>query len=183
VVSNTVSSSGEINYAVKLFFGTGDSPYYDEDINTSVTTYHFFAYVDENGKGENDENKFSLDWYYELPAGHRVFASAFAAAGHVYFGTVTADTEDPCEASGDSDANDGKIFVFDDTTGTSVLNDDDGNAGKSVGNIYTPPVIYDRHLYVKTPTGLISFGDGIYNNALNAGGVARASKTSWREIF
>jgi type IV pilus assembly protein PilY1 len=109
--------------------------------------------------------------------------SAFAAAGRIYFGTSTADTEDPCDTSGESGANDGKIFVFDDTTGTSMLNDEDGDAGKRVGNVYTPPVVYDRHLYVKTPTGLVSFGEGSYNNDLNAGGMAQASKTSWREVF
>ena len=121
LADNSISSSGEIQYDIKIFFGTGDSPYYDENINTDDTTYHFFAYRDQNAKGECDEYSVSLDWFYELPAGHRIFASAFASAGNIYFGTATSETEDPCEHGGAASDNQGSIFV---------LNMDDGHRGR-----------------------------------------------------
>ena len=179
VVANSYNSSGEIEYKVSVFFGTGDSPYYDEDINTASTTYHFFAYVDRDAKGECTGGE--LDWYLELPAGHRVFASAFAAAGVLYFGTSTAETEDPCDSSG-SGNNEGRIFALDIDDGDSLLNED-GQAGLKVGNIHTSPLVEDKHLYIRTPTGLISLGGSQYNSAVSQGGFAQTSVSVWREIF
>lgn len=171
LVEKTPSSTGQIDYHIRIFFGTGDSPYYDEDINTSETTYHFFAYVDECGKGVCDQDSTYLDWYYELEAGHRVFASAAAAAGVVYFGTSTAETEDPCESS-----NEGEIIA---------LNIEDGSLRhkEQVGNIVTPLLVRDKHLYIRKPGGLISIGEGKYNNAMNMGGNTSITTLRWREIF
>lgn len=169
VVDNGYTSSGKISYNIKIFFGTGDSPYYDEDINTSETRYHFFAYCDQDQKGECGPAV--LDWSYELPEGHRIFASAFAAAGQVYFGTSTAETEDPCEAN-----NGGKIYGFSTEGGEPVLE-------QTVGNVTTAPLVEDKHLYLRTPTGLESRGSGQYNNAVTSGGFARATIRWWREVF
>ncbi|MBI9086842.1 MAG: tandem-95 repeat protein, partial [Desulfobacterales bacterium] len=179
VVENSFSSTGEIQYNVRVFFGTGDSPYYDEDINTASTTYHFFAYVDSDDKGACTSG--DLNWFMELPAGHRVFASAFASAGVLYFGTSTAETEDPCDSSG-SGNNEGRIFALDIDDGTSLLNED-GQAGLKVGNISTAPLVEDKHLYIRTPTGLISLGGDDYNSAVAQGGFAQTSVSMWREIF
>lgn len=172
---NSISHSGEIEYNIKILFGTGDSPYHDEDINTDDTTYHFFAYRDQNPKGICDENSMQLDWFYELPAGHRVFASAFAAAGNIYFGTATSETEDPCEGDGGS-TNNGEIFVLT-MEGTEVFR-------KQVGNVIASPLVEDQHLYVKSQAvGLQSMGNGQYNNETLMGGLPDISIRYWREIF
>ncbi len=175
VLENYFSAQGELEYKVKIFFGTGDSPYYDEDINTEDTRYHFFVYEDSAAKGECSDGTVTLDWYLELPKGHRVFASAFAAAGNIYFGTSTAETEDPCEAIGE-DANGGKIYAVDIKTGTIKFQ-------PVVGNIRVSPLVDDKHLYVKTPDGNIeTFGDGVYNNEVIMGSDVTTSVRSWKEI-
>lgn len=172
---NTFSTSGDIEYDVKIFFGTGDSPYYDEDINTADTRYHFFAYKDTSSKGETSDSEVSLDWYLELPEGHRVFASAFAAAENIYFGTSTAETEDPCEAI-DETANGGKIYSVDIDDGTVNFN-------PTVGNVRVPPLVDDEHLYIKTPEGNIeTFGGGPYNNPVIMGATVTTKVKSWKEL-
>jgi outer membrane protein assembly factor BamB len=170
-VEKVLSGTGQLINRVRIFFGTGDSPYFDEDINTSTTTYHFFAYIDECGKGECDSSKLYLDWLYELSAGHRVFASAFAAAGTIYFGTSTAETEDPCETS-----NDGEIIALNVSDGSTVFN-------QKVGNIVTPVLVEDKHLYIRTPYGPESYGGGTYNNEITMGGDTTISTRMWREVF
>ncbi len=177
VVDNGLTSSGSIDYNVRIFFGTGDSPYYDEDINTDNTLYHFFAYNDKAEKGVTSNNDIDLEWFLELPAGQRVFASAFAAAGQIYFGTASGETEDPCEGP-----NEGRIYSFT-YSGTSVLNDESGNPGREAGDQYTSPVVEDEHLYLRTTDGIKSFGDGNYNNEVKKGGLPSTSVTYWREIF
>jgi hypothetical protein len=184
-VDNSVNESGNIDYKVHIFFGTGDSPYYDEDINMSGTRYYFFAYVDRSGKGGSDvsEAVVSLDWFYELPEGHRVFTSAFSAAGLIYFGTSTADTEDPC-ASDSVNNNNGEIFALNmqapETPGTPPT----PLFRQRVGNVVASPMVEDQHLYVKgLGLGLQSFGGGIYNNEVLTGGWPDIAIRLWREIF
>ena len=175
VVDNEITAGGDIAYKVMVFFGTGDNPYYDENINTATTRYHFFAYVDTNEKGESDPAKHNLDWFIELPAGNRIFASAFAAAGQIYFGTSTAETEDPCEGHLTPEGNEGRIYAFT-LEGVVLLN-------KVVGDIRTSPLVEDEHLYFRTPTGLQSLGSGIYNNEVQAAGEPTINIRSWREII
>ena len=175
VVDNEITTGGDIAYKIMVFFGTGDNPYYDENINTAATRYHFFAYVDTNEKGECDPDKHKLDWFIELPAGNRIFASAFAAAGQIYFGTSTADTEDPCEGHLTPEGNEGRIYVVT-LEGVVLLN-------KVVGDIRTSPLVEDEHLYFRTPTGLQSLGSGIYNNEVQAAGEPTINIRSWREII
>jgi hypothetical protein len=177
VVDNSLSSSGELIYNVHIFFGTGDSPYADEDIDTGNTNYHFFAYTDHATKGSTDTADVELSWFETLPAGHRVFASAYAAAGSVYFGTATSDTEDPCDGP-----NEGRIYAFS-FSGSSLLNDDDGNHGVEVGDIITTPLVEDEHLYIKTRDGLKSLGSHQYNNATRMGGLPYTRLRQWREVF
>jgi hypothetical protein len=52
IVDNGMNADGSVAYNVKLFFGTGDSPYFDEDIDMANTRYLFFAYNDQSKKGE-----------------------------------------------------------------------------------------------------------------------------------
>ncbi len=184
VVKNTFTDNGRINYNVKILFGTGDSPY-KEDINVAGTRYHFFAYEDIAPKGSIDGSLVSLDWFYELPEGHRVFNSAFAAAGTIYFGTSTANTEDPCEGGGLQANNQGQLFAFDveqpkDRTQpvlpkfTPVV----------VGNIVANPVVDDQHIYVKAPgQGMLSIGSGVYNNDVLFGGWPEMRVRVWRELY
>jgi hypothetical protein len=177
VVDNSLTSSGELQYNVRIFFGTGDRPYADEDIDTGSTTYQFFAYTDHALKGSTSTSDIELSWFEALPAGHRVFASAFAAAGNIYFGTATSDTEDPCQGP-----NEGRIYGFT-YSGLTVINDSEGEHGLEVGDIITTPLVEDEHLYIKTREGLKSFGSTRYNNKAKMGGLPYTRMRFWREIF
>jgi hypothetical protein len=178
IVENSLNAQGNIIYNVRLFFGTGDSPYYDEDINTGNTNYHFFAYRDQEQKGRCGQNSVHLDWFLKLEAGERIFASAFAAAGNLYFGTSTAETEDPCAGSGDnqSTVSGGKLYTLS-FEGDLVLD-------QTVGNVTASPLVVDEHIYVKSQSmGLRSFGGGPYNNPTKMGGRAQFTMRNWRELF
>jgi type IV pilus assembly protein PilY1 len=179
VISTDVTEDAQLRVITKIFFGTGDSPYYDESINATddATRYHFFAYRDENTKGQCDETGISLDWFKELPPGHRIFASAFAAAGNIYFGTATSETEDPCETGSDSTVTAGTLYVFN-YEGEPVTRITD------LGNLIIPPLVEDQHLYVKSQTlGLQSFGQASYNNPVRGGGRPEVAVRSWKEVF
>lgn len=168
-VLNTYTEAGELQYDIRIFFGTGDSPYFDEDIDSGSTNFHFFAYRDQSEKGACGSE--SLDWFITLPAGHRVFASAFAAAGNIYFGTSTAETEDPCAVE-----NDGQIRAYDIEDGTLLHS-------STTGNITVSPVVDDQHLYIRSTNGLTSLGTGQYNNQTSVGGTAETRTKTWRQIF
>jgi hypothetical protein len=180
-VDNSVNENGNIDYKVLIFFGTGDSPYYAEDINMSGTRYYFLAYIDRSEKGVcTDDSLVTLDWFYELPEGHRVFTSAFSAAGLIYFGTSTADTEDPCGQDA-QDNNNGEIFAFSMHQPNPVVTP---AFRQRVGNVVASPMVEDQHLYVKgLGLGLQSFGRGIYNNDVLTGGWPEIGIRAWREIF
>ena len=177
VIDNGLAADGSVDFNIRIFFGTGDSPYYDENIDTDNTNYSFFAYNDKADKGETGNSNIELDWYYTLPAGQRVFASAFAAAGQIYFGTASSETEDPCEGP-----NAGRVYAFS-YDGTSALSDELGEDGLEVGDNYANPTVEDEHLYIKTPSGITSFGDGQYNNEVKKGGLPATNTIYWREIF
>jgi hypothetical protein len=174
VVDNGFTDSGEIDYNILVLFGTSDSPFFDEDINTADTRYYFFAYVDKAGKRVCNPAQHRLDWFIELEVEQRVFASAFAAAGLIYFGTSTAETEDPCEGNAAVDSNEGTIYAVD-KEGVVTLK-------KVVGDISSSPLVEDEHLYFRTPTGLVSLGSGIYNNEIQAGGTPRGRIKSWQQL-
>jgi hypothetical protein len=178
IVENALNTLGKVAYNIRIFFGTGDSPYYDGDIDTGNTNYHFFAYRDQDQKGQCDQNFVHLDWFLELEAGERIFASAFAAAGNVYFGTTTAETEDPCAGSGDNQptVNGGGLYALS-FEGNLLLD-------QEVGNVTTAPLVVDQHIYVKSQSmGLRSFGGGPYNNPTIMGGSPQFRMRNWRELF
>ena len=148
-------------------------------INPEETSYHFFAYLDESEKGQCNDDSVNLDWFFELPAGHRIFASAFAAAGKIYFGTSTSETEDPCAPrSGNAQNTSG---------GTLFVLTMDGSVDRQIqdlGSIITSPLVADEHLYVRSQTlGLKSFGGSKYNNPKLTGGFAEMQIKGWRELF
>ncbi len=176
VVDNGLTSSGELDYNIRIFFGTGDSPYFDENINIGNTTYHFFAYNDKAGKGVCTSNSVELDWFYALPAGQRVFASAFAAAGQIYFGTSSAETENLCDGS-----NTGKLYGFH-IKGYNGNSPPNPIMSQDTGDISTSPYVADEHLYVKTPTGTVQVGGGGFNNKTTVGGIGKASTKSWKAL-
>lgn len=178
VVDNTIASDGSISYSIRVFFGTGDSPYADEDINTAETNYHFFAYLDQDEKGACGDAK--LDWLYTLPAGERVWASAFASAGQIYFGTTTAETEDPCEGYQEG-ADTGSLYTVDqkleEGASLSPIQTDVGD------NLNVSPVIYDEHVLAKTPSGEVDvIGDGEFNKEVKGKGSGGSKVLLWREV-
>jgi type IV pilus assembly protein PilY1 len=178
IVENGLTAEGKISNNIRIFFGTGDSPYYDDDIDTENTGYHFFAYLDQDDKGQCDQNSVHLDWFLSIAAGERIFASAFAAAGNIYFGTSTAETEDPCAGGGDDQgtgSGGGRLYALS-LEGNLILD-------QEAGNITTTPLVVDKHLYVKTQTmGLRSFGGGPYNNPTIMGGSPQLRMRNWREL-
>ncbi|WP_028323900.1 InlB B-repeat-containing protein [Desulfatirhabdium butyrativorans] len=180
VVANGYNSKGEIQYNIKILYGTGDSPYYDEDIDTANTKYHFFAYRDSAAKGQCTASDATLDWAYELPAGARVFASAFAAAGQVYFGTATSETEDPCEGAGSTSANQGKLYVMSLEPGSGTVAP---ITTVNTGNVLAAPVVDDEHLYVKGVGSGLKTTPGPYNNPVTLYGVPASAVKYWREVF
>ena len=184
MVQNTYDSNGKVSeWKTNILFGTGDSPYFNDNVNTGTTTYHFFAYIDTAPKGICTSGTVSLDWVYALLAGERIFASAFAAAKTVYFGTSTAETEDPCEGSGIAGTNLGKLRVLDiNQTGTVMVE----KFSVTTGNIVSAPVVDDSHLYVKITGKSPNFPPttpGPFNNSVLMIGLVESAVASWREIF
>ncbi len=177
VVNNTYNASNNVQSRVEIMYGTGDNPYFDENPNSANTTYHFFAYVDTSAKGACNSSGVNLDWFYTLPAGEQVFASAFAAAGVVYFGTATSSTEDPCSATS-VNGNGGNLYAFSVNQSESAI----PIITIHTGNILSSPVVDDAHLYVKTANGLLAT-PGIYNNSTQMAGLPVTSITTWREIY
>ncbi|GBC59309.1 hypothetical protein DENIS_0246 [Desulfonema ishimotonii] len=176
---------------VTIMYGTGDSPVKD-DYNSS-TQYNFLAYVDDSGKGECGSAV--LDWFMQLPAGQKVFASAFASAGKVYFGTTTSDTEDPCDGyntTGTEDINGGQLYVLDIDQGDTGELDADSETAIDTGNMIVTPVVYDEHVYYKKVSSsgesgaggeINSIGGGIYNNAPEMTGTPQTVESWWREVI
>lgn len=169
---------------VDIFFGTSDNPYENGDMPPN-TIYSFYVYRDKAAKGTCA--KAEEIWKLNMPAGHRIFASAFAAAGKVYFGTSTQDTEDPCspsQASGEGEKK-GRLYMLDIGSKTEDY--------VEVGNIRSTPMVDDGHLYYKTMDGdasgaegdLNSIGDGIYNDKpseLQIDGALSPQVKWWREV-
>jgi hypothetical protein len=180
--SPTVIKDGGV---VKIFFGTADSPHVRGD--QSSDEYHFFGYVDSDAKGQCGGAE--LDWFLELEPGHRVFASAFASAGRIYFGTSTADTEDPCEGYGleGEGANDGRLYALD-FDGPPV---DGDPTFVETGDLRAGPVVYDEHVYYQQPAsspddplgGVRSLGDASYDNEPISTGNPDTSRSWWREVY
>ena len=173
-VDHHANESGETEYTVSIFFGTGDSPYDNDHIDTADAVFSLFSYKDGNTKGECRSDRVILDWHKALPQGHRAFAAPYVAAGTVYFGTSTRDAADPCGQDGR-----GRIYG---------LNMEDGEVihEEEVGNIMTSLLVEDEHLYIKTNLfkgkNPLTMGGGRYNNQVIMGADARNGIRAWKEI-
>ena len=167
-----------------VLVGTGDSAYYEDSLPNAQ--YYFYALNDEYTKAIDNPNPSSCAlgselWKKTLSTGHRVFASAFATANTVFFGTTTADTDDPCAPSTDGSGDTGSLFALDLVTG-------DGTETTNFGNVVSAPVGDDGHVYTRTTTAdsdtVVSddgSGDGFQKKkgkpSRSSGGIQ-----SWKEI-
>ena len=63
-------------------------------LGITETSYHFFAYRDKTAKGACNDAAVYLDLMFELPEGHRIYSTAFAAADeHLYFKSQTGEVQ------------------------------------------------------------------------------------------
>jgi len=178
VAANRLSADGRLSYKIRLFLGTGNSPFSHAGIDLKNIQYHLFAYRDEDEKGRCDQGRVHLEWFYELPAGQQMAASAFAAADNIYFGTRAAHTagQGTVGAGGPGKSSGGGIYALS-MEGNLVM-------AKDIGNITAPPLVVDEHLYTKSQSnGLQSFGSGPYNNPAKTGTTPEFKMRSWREYF
>lgn len=164
-----------------VLFGTADSPYQDDSVDLSTIRYKFFSVGDLPDK-TSCEPGVEL-WSKTLPKGHRIFASAAAAANKIYFGSSTSETEDPCAPSQADSSASGSIFVLD------IVHGDDPTRGseeiiENSGNIVSSPIVEDRRLFVSTDKrSLKVYGDGVYqNDEVEEGDKANPAFRRWREI-
>lgn len=198
---NTYDENGYVDqYHMKIMFGTGDNPNFNDNPNYSGTQYKFYVFDDTCGPlGQDSRCRDNLniecscsqmqqeedaEWSWSLPAGERIWAEAFAAAGVVYFGTSTSDTQDPCSPP-TTGTSYGSLYSLD----LSALPNDPSVVQADVGNV-VGIVVEDEHLYVKTNkpdsgTTLSSYGDGNYNNEVSVGRNYKIDKMpgSWRQLF
>jgi hypothetical protein len=179
IVDNESGPSGEIDYNLRVFFGTGAHPRDEigpDGLTPDAAQYYFFSYVDRDEKGACNTglSGVELDWFFKLPKGHRIFASAFAAAGRIYFGTAASEIEDPCQSP--KAADEGAVFVLDQKDGALIKRVD-------TGGISAPPLVMDEHLYVSsTSKGLQSFGGEQYNNDVRPVRIGPVTIGSWNQL-
>lgn len=175
VVDNNYYESGEPEYNIRVFFGTGDSFYKDKGFKSAEPTFGCFAYRDRNSKNECHAGLVDLAWYKGLPPGHGIFASPFAAAGTIYFGSSTPETKDPSAVKSN-----GIIYA---------LNMKNGKVfhAENVGSIISSLLVADEHLYFKTrvsgvKSSVIMGGDQ-YNNETVMSPDAINGVLSWKELW
>jgi hypothetical protein len=178
LVDKTFDDDGNETDKVRIFYGTGDSPYKSNDMSTS-TVYTFYAYEDTDGNGLCTPLT-SPTWSYTLPAGEKVWTSAFAAAGRIYFGTTTNDTEDPCEGTGKTTTG-AHLYVFDQNSTTTTP---DPLYSISTPNLSIPPLVDDSHLYIRDAGGSITSYGGAYNQPKIPPPFGATPKVkTWREVY
>lgn len=204
---DTYDSSGNVtNYDVKVMFGTGNNPDFYEDPNIADTTYQFYVFddtlppltlqqqtngawalltTDSDGTLCSCSSLLTPTWTYTLPAGQRIWASAFAAANTVYFGTSGSITEDPCDPAANGTFGNVYAVSLSNLTASSTPT----TVASNVGNV-TGLMVEDQHLYVKAtnPTGgtqVVAYGGNTYNNPVAIGQTFDTQKIlgSWRQIF
>ena len=174
VVENGIGEDGNLDSRIRIVFGTGESSHENRGMDTPDTRNYIFSYVDTAAKGECNPIKHELDWFYELEENHKVRAPIVAAAGRLYFGTTTTKIEDQCTALRTENSDLGLLTVMD-LEGVVYLS-------RKIGNVHFAPPVEDQHIYLMTPTGLLSLGSGVYNNELLSFGVPEVRIRSWEEI-
>lgn len=184
IVDRQKAEDGTISTSVRVFYGTGDSPY--DDTDDMADHYYFYGYVDTDATDEC--TKMDPAWTYELPKGERVWASAFASAGQLYFGTASLESEDPCAGytGTSSDTNTGTIYEFAQDLEEGMTLPAGGPLDADIPSVTVPPLVFDEHLFVKTPDGKIwTFGDDNsgWNNEVIQKGITGQFVRAWRELF
>lgn len=187
---------------VKVMFGTGDDPTRADSPN-APTGYKFYVFDDvcrmdwaggglrthegATCKAEGMQTEADAQWVWTLPAGHRIWAEAVAAAGMVYFGTAVSDTDDPCAPPQDDEKKGGKIYAvnlsaLDDSTALQLMAEVQGN----VMGLF----VEDEHLYARVSSEdvgsrVLITGDGEFNNETMFGTrfITKIVKGSWRRIL
>ncbi len=188
---------------VKVMFGTGDDPDHADSPN-APTGYKFYVFDDTCRMDRTDgvlrrkdgvpcprQKMFAEDdaqWTWTLPAGHRIWAEAVAAAGMVYFGTAVTDTTDPCApAQNEEGKKGGKVYKVD--LAALEGTPEPIPVAEVEGNV-TALFVEDEHLYVKVTgreggTHVHVVGDGVFNNETVFGTtyVTKKVQGSWRRIL
>lgn len=187
---------------VKVMFGTGDDPTRADSPN-APTGYKFYVFDDvcrmdwaggglrtHEGaacKAEGMQTEADAQWVWTLPAGHRIWAEAVAAAGMVYFGTAVSDTDDPCAPPQDDEKKGGKIYAvnlatLDDSAVPQLMAEAQGNV--------MALFVEDEHLYARVSSETVGsrvqvIGDGVFNNETMFGTrfITKKVTGSWRRIL
>ena len=174
VVENGFEEDGNLDNHIRIVFGTGESRPENEGIDTPDARNYIFSYVDRAAIGECNPNKHELDWFYELEENNGVRAPIVSAAGRLYIGTSTTEVEDQCAVHSTENSDLGLLTVLD-LEGVVYLS-------RRIGNVHFAPLVEDQHLYLMTPTGLLSLGSSLYNNELLSFGVPIVNAWSWEEV-
>ncbi len=174
VVENGIGEDGNLDNRIRIVFGTGESTHENRGVDIPDTRNYIISYVDTAANGECNPTKHELDWFYELEEKHQVRAPIAVAAGQLYVGTTTTEVEDQCVALRKENGDLGLLTVMD-LEGVVYMS-------RRIGNVHFAPLVEDQHIYLMTPTGLQSFGSGIYNNELLSFGVPIVNARSWEEV-
>ena len=174
VVEYVPKEEGNLESHVRIVFGTGDSSHETRGNDIPETRNYILSYADMAAIGDCDPAKHELDWFYALEENHGVRAPGLVAAGQLYIGTTTSEVEDQCAALRTENSELGLLSVMD-LEGVVYLS-------RRIGNVHFAPLVEDQHIYLMTPTGLQSFGVGIYNNTLRFFGVPFVNARSWEVI-
>jgi hypothetical protein len=174
VAENGIGEDGNLDGRLRIVFGTGESTHENGGVDIPGTRNYIISYVDTAANGECNPTKHELDWFYELEEKHQVRAPIAVAAGQLYVGTTTSEVEDQCVALREENGDLGLLTVID-LEGLVYMS-------KRIGNVHFAPLLEDQHIYLMTPTGLQSFGSGIYNNELLSFGVTIVNARSWEEV-
>jgi type IV pilus assembly protein PilY1 len=174
VVEKGIGEDGNLESRIRIVFGTGESPHENRGVDISDIRNYIISYVDTAAIGECNPTKHELDWFYELEENHQVQAPIVAAAGQLYVGTTTTEVEDQCAAVRKENVDLGLLTIMD-LEGVVYMS-------RRIGNVHFAPLVEDQHIYLMTPTGLLSLGSGIYNNALRSFDATSVNVRSWEEV-
>ncbi|MEJ5347424.1 MAG: hypothetical protein WHS46_01870 [Desulfosoma sp.] len=202
-IAHTYKPDGGIDQAhVKIMFGIGDDPA-RRDNPRVPTAYKFYVFDDScrmdwtagvlrdnNGQicsSQGMKSEAEAEWVWNLPAGHRIWAEAVAAAGMVYFGTAVTETTDPCSPPQDDESKGGKVYAVD----LSALDfQKEPRLMAETGGNVTALFVEDQHLYARVHlrdagSRVQVVGEGVFNNEtlLGTSYVTKAVKGSWRRIL
>jgi hypothetical protein len=165
---------GDTKGRVWIFFGIGGETRSKERPIAASQPGYFFAYTDDAGKMVCRPGRHALQWFIELAPGEHVPASAFAAAGQVYFATSSTIRSDPCRRF-PAPAVEPAGLITVDLEGTVVFE-------RSIPEIFSPPLVEDMHLYITLPGGPLSFGAGVYNHPRQSSGIPKVRIKAWQPV-